>query len=123
MSKYQWTDDMGNANVNPALEDRYRAAVVAACDYLEQYTSSNPSSDLLPKFVYGRGISAKDEAATKMVEAVRAVIADMPEGSAKQDVISFAVRAANLVRVNGWGEKGWAALAGSLRPVRRPLPA
>jgi hypothetical protein len=130
---YEWTDTMGRANAKPELEAAFRLATIAATAFLEQADTEGREP---PLFSGGVFASPKNETAQDMAALVDAAIAEvavgdgvtLPTGAIKAGILTFAVRAAHVVRQHGFGEKGWAELAARLRhqrpgrPERRAAP-
>jgi len=121
---YQWTASMGSAQPVPALEPFYRQAVQTACAVLEQFVAQRRD---LPEFSGGRFASPKNATAEQMWNAIEQemsmVAGVVPTGSAKAGVMTFAVRAAHVVRSGGFGDAGWQRFAATLRyPPRKQPP-
>lgn len=107
---YAWTDDMGTISPVPALEAQYRAGIIAATTALETLTKAGQTP------IFSRGIfsSPKNAPAHEIAAGVYTAIGSIPgmptDNSTRARILTLAVRTAELVQANGFGDKGWQAL-------------
>jgi len=111
---------MGTISPVPALEAQYRAGIIAATEALESAVGQKQE----PLFSRGIFSSPKNQPAHLIAAHVYAAIAAagpaMVDNSTRARILTLAIRTAEMVRANGFGEKGWAALKDAIAARKKP---
>jgi hypothetical protein len=114
---FTWTEDLGPAQGNAALEDDYRKAIVAAVNHLEGLRDKGE----LPSFSGGSFASASNSAAKAMEAVVMAGVA--ARGIPRAQVLTLAIRVAEQAFYAGAGDATKAAAAiKAMMPQQQQAP-
>lgn len=105
---FTWTEDMGAAALDPAIEGETRAAIIAGAAFLDALPRDQ--RERLPRWNQGEFASPVNAPAQEMEAAIVAPL-KLASGLARARIVSLAVRMAILVFDRGGGEQGWRALA------------
>lgn len=108
---FEWTDQMGPAQGDPALEADTRTAIAAAAAFLEAL--ENKDAEALPRFTGGFYAEPANELAVAMAGACMSHV-KATDGVARATMQTRAVRLAFIALAAGGGEAGWAAIAAAL---------